>query len=392
MSASQQTLQELIEKGQQAFRNTFGYEAEVASFAPGRVNLIGEHIDYNDGFALPMALSMGTVVMGARNKSQSTADIITFSEKIDGTNRIQFDVKALEPSNPAWANYVKGVIYHFNQNVPGFNAVIVSNVPMGAGVSSSAALEVSTLLFIEALSTKRIASNDERAKICVRAEHTFAGTPCGIMDQMISLNATANHALLIDFRSLESWQIPFMSKSLAILICNSNVRHKLSDGEYGKRREQCSKALELMGLKSFRDVQPEHLSVLYKANDQVLINRTKHVIEEIQRTMDAAEALKNGDFKKMGELMKQSHTSLRDLYEVSCEELDALVDVANSCPGVLGSRMTGGGFGGSTVTLLETQCVDTVISNIKKMYKEKYNREADCFVVLPSAGARIIKL
>uniref|UniRef100_A0AAG5CNN5 Galactokinase n=1 Tax=Anopheles atroparvus TaxID=41427 RepID=A0AAG5CNN5_ANOAO len=362
---------EVVKTSIETFRNTFGTEPDLAARAPGRVNLIGEHVDYNDGFVLPMALQLGTVIVGKRNGTESTCDVVTCAEGIqEGSKRAQFDSSAIAKGSPKWLNYVKGVMFHFRKPVPGFNAVIHTNVPVGSGLSSSAALEVATLTFLERLTGHRVESDAEGAKVCQRAEHTFANVPCGIMDQLIAIGGRADHALLIDCRILATEPIPFQAPHLAVLICNSNVKHELSSSEYPVRRKQCQQALELMGLDSYRDATLDHLKALQNANE-VLVRRARHVITEIQRTTEAAEALKANDFVKMGRLMKESHRSLSEDFEVSCHEVDMLVEATLEAPGVLGSRMTGGGFGGCTVTLLERAALADVVMHVDTLYSRK---------------------
>ncbi|KAJ6634745.1 Galactokinase [Pseudolycoriella hygida] len=392
MTTNLPTFNQILETAVITYKKVFNTNPDLASCAPGRVNLIGEHIDYNDGYVLPMALPMATIIVGKIVPNTNTADIITCCDGADDPRRVQFELKNLAPGLPKWANYIKGVIHSAGiPEVPGFNAVIMTNVPVGGGLSSSAALEMATLTFLEALTAgKSTMTLTDKALLCQKAEHEFAGMPCGIMDQLISAMGKQKHALLIDCQLLSTEQIPFSTNDLAILICNSNVRHELSDSEYPTRRRQCSEALSLMKLKSYRDAKIENLTAL-KDCDEVLIRRARHVITEIQRTEEAAEALKGHNFVQMGKLMTESHLSLRDDFEVSCKELDLLVEAANKCTGVLGSRMTGGGFGGCTVTLVRKNDVDNVIRAMKIEYA-KYDRTASFYVCEPSEGARLINL
>ncbi|KAL9885865.1 galactokinase-like isoform 1-T3 [Glossina fuscipes fuscipes] len=398
------TLEELLQTAKETFRQNFGVEPELACCAPGRVNLIGEHVDYNDGFVLPMALPMVTLIVGGQRVGNDV-DLITCCTDVDEPKRVKFRLFSLKPTEkPKWSNYVKGVIHYFMEDhgeMPfGFNAVIVSNVPVGAGLSSSAAIEVATLTFLEHFTGHKLPNDAKRALICKAAEHNFAEMPCGIMDQTISLCGKKDCALLIDCCSLEMFQIPFVAgeKDLVVLICNSDVRHELSDSEYPTRRKQCLQALNIMALKSYRDATDEgNLSAL-KANhcDEVLLKRARHVITEIKRAQEAAIALKAHDFKKMGELMTKSHMSLRDDFQVSCPELDVLVDAAINCPGVLGSRMTGGGFGGCTVTLVQRNALDNVITAIYENFIKKFNKNAaeriEFYICTPSEGAKKLSL
>lgn len=394
MTTTLPTFNQTLETAVITFKKVFNANPDVASCAPGRVNLIGEHIDYNDGYVLPMALPMVTIIVGKVVPNSSTADIVTCCDGADDPRRIQFQLNNLTPGLPKWANYIKGVIHSsagMVAGVPGFNAVIMTNVPVGGGLSSSAALEMSTLTFLEALSPgKSTLTLTDKALICQKAEHEFAGMPCGIMDQLISVMGKQKHALLIDCQSLATQQIPFLADDLAILICNSNVRHELSDSEYPTRRKQCAEALKLMNLTSYRDAKVENLSAL-KNSDELLIKRARHVITEIQRTYEAAEALKGHNFVQMGKLMTESHLSLRDDFQVSCKELDILVEAANNCSGVLGSRMTGGGFGGCTVTLVRKNAVANVIHAMQTEYA-KYDCKASFYVCEPADGARLINL
>ncbi|XP_053697681.1 galactokinase-like isoform X2 [Sabethes cyaneus] len=384
---------EVVKTSIETFRNTFGSEPDIAACAPGRVNLIGEHVDYNDGFVLPMALPMVTVIVGKKNYTPSTCDVVTCFEGAQEEKRTQFDSSNIARGVPKWLNYVKGVMFHFGQAIPGFNAVINSNVPVGGGLSSSAALEVATATFLEQLTARKIEKPSEKALVCQKAEHTFANMPCGIMDQLISVCGQKDRAILIDCRNLTIEQIPFETTGLAVLICNSSVKHELASSEYPARRKQCQQALQLMGLKSYRDATEKHLTAL-KGADEVLTRRARHVITEIKRTVAAAEALKENDFEQMGKLMTESHKSLRDDFNVSCHEVDILVEAALAAPGVLGSRMTGGGFGGCTVTLLRKENVESAVKEIDTIYSRKVGGKyrARFYLVEPSDGARLINL
>lgn len=380
-----------MQAGIQAFREIFLVEPTIIAAAPGRVNLIGEHVDYNDGYVLPIALPMQTLFIGRPNGSDE-CEIVTCCESADEPKRVRFGLRNLAPGHPKWANYVKGVLHNFGFEIlEGFNAVIISNVPTGAGLSSSAALEVSTLKFLEALTGKSHIKLSDNALICQKAEHDFCDMPCGIMDQLISVGGKVEHALLIDCQSLDTTLLPFKSSTVATLICNSNVKHELSSSEYPTRRLQCNQALSLMGLKSYRDAKEHHLQVLKKTDD-VYLKRATHVITEIKRTCEAAHSLQTNNLTKLGKLMVESHISLRDNFEVSCKELDLLVDIANSCSGVLGSRMTGGGFGGCTVSLVARQDVENVIRTMDRKYKDATGIQADFFIAEPSQGAHLVDL
>ncbi|XP_049950782.1 galactokinase-like isoform X1 [Schistocerca serialis cubense] len=382
-------VESLINEAEKAFTEKFKSKPDVVVFAPGRVNLIGEHTDYNDGFVLPMALPLVTVVVGSKNNTD-TCHVLTTNQQCDAPKETDFLIpskQSLQPGSPKWANYVKGVVQNFKGAVPGFNAVISSSVPLGGGVSSSAALEVGVYTFLEALTGEKTNLQD-KALACQKAEHTFANMPCGIMDQFISVMAKEGSALLIDCRSMEATIVPINDPKIVILITNSNVRHELTGSEYPTRRKQCEEAAKLLGKKSLRDAKLSDIEVLQqKKVDEDIVRRARHVIGEINRTEQAAEALKSKDFTLFGKLMLESHESLRSDYEVSCAELDQLVKAATEVKGVLGSRMTGGGFGGCTVTLVYKDAVNEVINNTKKKYKGK----ATFYVVTPSAGATVVR-
>lgn len=383
---------ELVAEARRLYGEVFGGEApEVAVCAPGRVNLIGEHTDYNQGFVLPMALPLVTVVVGRQTSGQDVT-IVTTTKDADEPRRVDFSIPtdglALSPGSPSWANYVKGVIHHYRAPpVPGFRAVIASSVPLGGGLSSSASLEVAFYTFLQQLKPDD-SDKVSKAVSCQQAEHTHAGVPCGIMDQFVSVLGREGHALLIDCRSLEATAVPLSDPSLVILVTNSNVKHSLTGSEYPTRRKQCEQAASILGKPSLRDATMKDLEDARDKMDDVTYRRARHVIEEIERTAQAAEALKRGAYKEFGKLMVESHNSLRDLYEVSCRELDELVSAAMEVEGVFGSRMTGGGFGGCTVTLMQAHAIDRTILHIQ----ERYSGTPTFYVTTPSEGAQALSL
>ncbi|XP_004709346.1 galactokinase [Echinops telfairi] len=392
MAATRQPqVAELLAEAQQAFREEFGTEPELAVAAPGRVNLIGEHTDYNQGLVLPMALELMTVVVGSL-RSDKLVSLLTTAELADEPRRLQFPLptaqRSLQPGTPHWANYVKGVIQHYPAGpLPGFNAVVVSSVPLGGGLSSSASLEVAIYTFLHQLCTdsQELAA---QAQVCQQAEHSFAGVPCGIMDQLIALLGQKGHALLIDCRSLETSLVPLSDPKLTVLITNSNVRHSLGSTEYPLRRRQCEEVAQALGKESLREVQLEELEAGKELVSKEGFRRARHVVGEIRRTAQAADALNRGDYRAFGRLMVESHYSLRDDYEVSCPELDQLVEAALSVPGVYGSRMTGGGFGGCTVTLLEASAA----ARAMKQIQEQYSGKATFYLSQAANGASVLPL
>jgi len=371
------------------FRKQFGTDPDVGATAPGRVNLIGEHTDYCSGFVFPMALTRNTVLVGKLNGTKDTANIVTASKLGDTSELASFstDRKTLAKGEPFWANYVKGVLAQLDYDVPGFDAAVASTVPIGGGLSSSAALEVAVHTFADSLKFGESKNTPEKAVHCQKAEHTFADTPCGIMDQFISTFGEKGHALLLDCRSLEFTLVEIADPDVVVFIANSNVTHKLSDSEYPLRKASCEKALGIIqaaypDVQSLRDATMEQLEACKKDLDEVTFKRARHVIGECQRCLDAKEAFEKKDYKKFGELMVASHLSLRDDYEVSCKQLDTLQEIAMTVDGVYGSRMTGGGFGGCTVTLAHSSCKDALVEAIKKGYPQ-----ASCFFTTPGQGA-----
>ncbi|XP_053155118.1 galactokinase isoform X2 [Hemicordylus capensis] len=334
------------------------------------------------------ALQMWTVMVGSP-RQDGIISIVTTVEVAEESQRVQFPVPveggALKPGEPRWANYVKGVIQHYRAGpLPGFNVVIASNVPLGGGLSSSASLEVATYTFLQ-----QLCPDDEdpvaKALVCQKAEHTFAMMPCGIMDQFISVMGKEGHALLIDCRSLETCLVPLTDPNLVVLITNSNVRHTLTGSEYPTRRRQCEEAAKVLGKPSLREASMADLEASKSLMSGEVYKRARHAIGEIERTTRAAEALQSREYERFGQLMVESHNSLRDDYEVSCPELDELVSAALEVPGVYGSRMTGGGFGGCTVTLLESRVAEKVLAHIK----DKYSKTATFYSTKPSDGAKV---
>lgn len=386
-------ISELVKSAGEEFKKKFGCSPEVAACAPGRVNLIGEHTDYNDGFVFPMALPQVTVFVGKRTDS-GLCRVLTTAEGTDEPKYTEFPTPTkdapLTPGQPKWANYVKGVVANFKGNVCSFDAVIVSSVPLGGGVSSSASIEVATYTFLEQLTgdINTNISKKDKALACQKAEHEFAGMPCGIMDQFISMMGEEGHALLIDCRSMEGKLVPMKDASVAVLVTNSNVKHELTGSEYPTRRRQCETAASLMGKPSLRDASEKDLESNKNKLDEETYRRVRHVIGEISRTEEAAAALENFDYKKFGNLMVASHNSLRDDYEVSCPELDLLVEAAMEVDGVFGSRMTGGGFGGCTVTLVKQSAIESTIQHVQK----RYGGKATFYVCVPSTGAQPLAL
>ena len=374
------------------FARCFGHPPRWLVAAPGRVNLIGEHTDYNDGFVLPMAIDHHIVIAADLNPSRqvmlhsvTTGETATFSLRPKVTR-----------GEPAWSNYVRGVVAEFQKlrkGVGGFDAVIESTLPFGGGLASSAALEVATATLLEAMVGPAL-DPIEKALLCQRAEHNFAGVPCGIMDQFTSILAQENHALLLDCRSRTASLVAMTDPAVTVLIINTNVRHKLAESEYAKRRLRCETAARVLKVPALRDTTLDALEAGRRQMEPVVFRRARHVVSENQRTLEAAEAIRKSDWDAVGRLMYDSHRSLREDYEVSCPDLDTVVDIAQgigAAGGVIGCRMTGGGFGGCAVSLVRTDAVQRTTRALDQAYEKKTGRQASIFSSRPAAGARILK-
>jgi galactokinase len=357
--------------------------------APGRVNLIGEHVDYNDGWVLPMAIERHVVVAGG-TAAPGMATI--YSRAQDEEVKIPVGER-LSRGIPHWANYIRGVLAGWQGRgalVPGFEAVVHSDLPLGGGLSSSAALEVATCRFLEGLIHQRLPDLD-CIRLCQRAEHEFAGVPCGIMDQFVVTCARRDHALLLDCQSIEARHVPMTADEVSILITHSGVAHELGKGEYAKRRADCQRAARTLGVPSLRSTTPDQLEASVMHLDPVAHRRARHVITENHRTLEFARALERRDWGRAGELMYLSHDSLREDYEVSCQELDNLVAIARDLgeeQGVYGARLTGGGFGGCTVALVRSDRAEAVRLAMLEAYRRGTGINADSFISPAAAGAR----
>jgi len=370
----------------------FGVEATVTAAAPGRVNLIGEHIDYCDGFVMPFAIDRYLVIAAAPNGTHE-ARIGTAHGPGIATFPVDHPVTEGEPT---WANYLRGVVRGFQDRghqIPGFDAFIVSSVPGGAGLSSSAALECATATLLEGL-LDTVLETREKALLCQKAEHDFAHVPCGIMDQFASAFGKTNRLVLIDCRSGEPELVPFENPDLTVIIANTMVHHQLSDGGYAARRKNTEDGLAIIGKSSWRDVTEADVTTNWDKLGSPVNRRSRHVVGEIARTRKAAEALAHSHYDELGPLMAASHDSLRNDFEVSCKELDLMVEIARSIGrygGVIGARMTGGGFGGSTVTLCESNKAEAIAATLAEKYEAATGIKPQIFASRPSQGAHLVK-
>lgn len=363
-------------------------------FSPGRVNLIGEHTDYNGGHVFPCALTLGTY--GAARKREDNK-IHFYSMNLNSFGVVEASLDDLTNKKEYnWANYPLGVVWAFKEKghtiTSGFDMVIWGNIPNGSGLSSSASLEVLTGVILTDLFEIKDLSMTDLALIGQYSENNFNGCNCGIMDQFAVAMGKKDHAIFLDTSDLSYEYAPCILDGAKIVITNSKVKHSLVDSAYNDRRNECAAALKALqselDIQVLGDLTPEefeaHKSLI---KDEIQLQRAKHAVYENQRTIDAVTALKAGDIERFGKLMNQSHISLRDDYDVSCEEIDILVDLAWKIPGVLGSRITGGGFGGCTVSIVKDESVDTFIETIGKTYLEKVGHEAEFYTVDIGDGA-----
>ena len=377
------------------FAELFG-DSEGARFyfSPGRVNLIGEHTDYNGGHVFPCALTLGTY--GAARKREDNK-IHFYSMNLDSFDVVEASLDDLTNKKEYnWANYPLGVVWAFKEKghtiTSGFDMVIWGNIPNGSGLSSSASLEVLTGVILTDLFEIKDLSMTDLALIGQYSENNFNGCNCGIMDQFAVAMGKKDHAIFLDTSDLSYEYAPCVLDGAKIVITNSKVKHSLVDSAYNDRRNECAAALKALqselDIQALGDLTPEefeaHKSLI---KDEIQLQRAKHAVYENQRTIDAVTALKAGDIESFGKLMNQSHISLRDDYDVSCEEIDILVDIAWKIPGVLGSRITGGGFGGCTVSIVKDESIDTFIETIGKTYLEKVGHEAEFYTVDIGDGA-----
>jgi galactokinase len=373
----------------QVFRDRFQTTARVFR-APGRVNLIGEHTDYNDGFVLPMAIDRETRAAGAARQ-----DRVVRVYSLDLREELQFNLdQPAKLIDGNWLNYIEGVarvLESEGTRLTGADLMLESNVPIGSGLSSSAALEMSTgfaLLSLSGIEPDGVAL----ARAGQQAEHKYVGAKVGIMDQLTAAMGRHDAALLIDCRSLDITYIPLDSARISVVVCNTNVKHNLAASEYNKRREECEQGVEILkahlpGITALRDVSREELELYKEHLPDVIEKRCRHVIEENVRTRAAADAIRERRTERVGKLLFESHASLRDDYEVSCRELDVMVEAATKIEGVIGARMTGGGFGGCTVNLVYKEAVNNFCASIAKAYREETGIEASIYVVGTGDGA-----
>lgn len=374
------------------FEEVYGERPLLMVKAPGRVNLIGEHTDYNDGFVLPMAIDKNSVMLSSPTKDNVVSiyadnydSLVSFS--LDNPDNIEYD------REHKWSNYQRGVIKILKvkgYDMHGMYALLWGDVPIGAGLSSSASVEAATVLTLNTLWDLYISSLD-MIKFAKQAENEFIGVNCGIMDQFAALLSRRNHALLLDCRSLEYEYIP--AKDAHFVICDTKVKRELSNSKYNERRQECQEGVEILkkwlpNAKALRDVTVEDFTKHERGLPLPIRNRVEHVVKENDRVMMGVKFLKEGNFEDFGQLMYESHDSLKNLYEVSCYELDLIVDIAKETSGVLGARMTGAGFGGCVIVLIEEQAIENFKTKVTSKYKKEKGLEPGIHEVAASDGAK----
>ena len=378
----------LINNVKNTFIRTFKTDP-LLIFSPGRVNIIGEHTDYNKGFVFPAAINKG--IVAAIQKSEldfSTAYALDLDSKVD------FNLDKLKPLKEGrWENYVFGVVHEIqnkNKLIGNFNLVFKGNIPSGAGMSSSAALENSIVFGLNELFDLELSKHD-MILISQKAEHNFVGVKCGIMDQYASMFGLKNHALLLDCRTIESQPYEIDFKDYQLMLINTNVKHSLSDTEYNDRRFACKSISKLLSVKALRDATEADLEKIIDKVTPANYQKALFVIQENSRTLKAAKAIEYGDLETLGSLIYQSHNGLSNQYKVSCHELDFLVNQAKANPNILGARMMGGGFGGCTINLIAKTQAEAFAEKVSKAYHREFNKTCSVYFIEISEGTHLVK-
>lgn len=388
----------IVDRVTRAFRDEFGEGPAHIARAPGRVNLLGEHVDYNDGFVLPAAIDRATLVaFGPAGSDHTTLVAADFGERVSFSPETIADKTRVDSTPlPEWALYPAGILSVLEEAglaAPAMNAVYASDVPRGSGLSSSASVELGFLSAWQALGGWTLPPM-KRALLGQKAENEYVGVNCGIMDQFASACGVENHLLLLDCRSLD-WSTVPLPKNVSIVIADTKVRRKLTSGEYNRRRDACEEAVRLLredlpGIQALRDVSPEEFDRLVDKLPEEVAKRARHVVEEIERSRQAGALLAGSDVEGFGRLMNECHISLRDLYEVSCPELDTMVRLAQAREGCHGARLTGAGFGGCTVNLVEADAAARFAHALATGYESEVGYEPDIYISRPSAGAGLL--
>lgn len=385
-------LQNRIEALTQKFLEVYGVAPRTIVRAPGRVNLAGEHTDYNDGYVLPIAIDRDILV--AASPSTESA-VCLYSMNFDRVSAFSLDSISKDTVND-WSNYPRGVVYMLKRTlrpVGGANLAIHGDVPLAAGLSSSAALEVASAMAFQEMNGFEM-DGPEMAKLCQAAENQFVGVNCGIMDQFVSRLGKKDHALFVDCRTLEHEAVP-MPKGVKVIVADTMKKRGLVDSEYNARRAQCEEAVSILktylpDITALRDVTSADFRKRGRELPPTVRRRAQHVITENERVLKSVEALRSGDVKLFGRLITESHKSLRDLYEVSCRELDALAEAAWRVPGVYGARMTGAGFGGCTISIVADEAVEDFLERVPQEYRARIGVTPTVYVCTPENGAEVL--
>ena len=384
----------------QKFVSRFGKSPDFISMAPGRVNILGEHVDYNDGFVMPVAIDRETYVAFSRSESSSNHSILVaadYGEEITIDNHgIKSKISLDQSPLPEWALYpasVSWVLSTINYAAPSMNAVFASDIPRGSGLSSSASVEMAFMIAWQTLGGWTLPPL-QRALLGQKGENNYVGVNCGIMDQFASACGVAKCLLLLDCRSL-NWEALELSDDLSIVIADTSIRRKLTSGGYNERRDACEEAVKtlkhyLPEIKALRDVSPDEFNKYCFELPPLVEKRARHVVEEIKRSLDAISLFEQGDIRKFGQIMNNCHISLRDLYEVSIPELNKMVEIAQSLTGCIGARLTGAGFGGCTVNLVEKDYASIFASELGRQYREQTGLKPEIYICKASDGARLL--
>ena len=384
---------EAIKKVADTYQTAFGSTEELIVRSPGRVNIIGEHTDYNEGFVLPAAIDKAIyVAIGKRTDDAVHLYAVDFKEKYT------IEISAIKPTEN-WATYILGVVDQLikrGYTVGGFNLVVDGDIPIGAGLSSSAAVECAVVFALNELFGLGI-SKMEMVTIAQKAEHNFSGVMCGIMDMFASMFGKKDHVIKLDCRSLEYEYKPFVLDGYKIVLFNTNVKHSLASSAYNERRQQCEQGVAWVKayhpqINSLRDVSISMLQQYVQPKDEIVFSRCKYVVEEIDRLLEGCNDLEKGDLHSLGKKMFATHEGLSKLYEVSCKELDYLVDAVKNNPAVLGARMMGGGFGGCTINLVKDEAIETLVENISASYKAGMQLNLSTYISKIENGTEVVFL
>jgi len=384
--------QQLVDSVREKFKQRFGMEPRIFR-SPGRVNIIGEHTDYNNGFVLPAAIDKAVYVGISRRDDDQ---IFLYSEEFNEEHNT--DLVTVMPTDKQWPNYILGVVDQMKKRgyeIHGFTLNLDGDVPVGAGLSSSAAVECSVAFALNEIFELGI-EKEELAEIGQKAEHTYAGVMCGIMDQFASVFGKEDHVIRLDCQSLEYEYVPLQLKGYKLVLLNTNVKHSLASSEYNTRREECAEGVRLINegggeITSLRDATIDMLDRAVKPANETVYRRCKYVVEENQRLLSACDALQNGDLKTLGQKMYGSHDGLSKEYEVSCKELDFLVDAVRTNPDVLGARMMGGGFGGCTINIVKEEAIDGLVSELQGQYKEAMGLDLTAYIAQIENGSSSVQ-